>query len=42
MNNSDDLYKSYWDAINEEYLKDAKPYVAQINYCGGNETIDMG
>lgn len=42
MSNLEDQYQSYWDAMNKEYLKDAKPYVAQIAYCGGEETIDMG
>lgn len=42
MSNLKDQYQSYWDAINKEYLKDAKPYVAQITHYGGNETIDMG
>lgn len=42
MSNSDNLYESYWDAINQEYLKNSKPYVAQITHYSGDKTIDMG
>lgn len=42
MSNLDDQYQSYWDAMNREYLKNARPYVAQITYYGESETIDMG
>lgn len=42
MGTNIDQYESYWDAMNKEYLKDAKPYVAQVTHYGGDETIDMG
>ena len=42
MGTNKDQYESYWDAMHREYLKDAKPYVAQITHSGGDETIDMG
>lgn len=42
MSSTNDLYQGYWDAMNREYLKNAKPYVAQITHYGGDETIDMG
>ena len=42
MSQLNDIYASYMDAINKEYLKNAKQYVAQVTYNGGNETIDMG
>ncbi len=42
MSNLKDQYQGYCDAMNKEYLKDTKPYVAQITHYGGGETIDMG
>ena len=42
MSTINDQYESYCDAMNREYIKNAKPYVAQVTHYSGDEAIDMG